>query len=805
MTGPSGTVAADGVAVPESLPLLPLRDIVVFPFVTVSLSVSRPASIRALEAAADGRQMIAMVAQREVEIEDPDADDLYPVGTAGLLLRKLKLPDDRLRVLVQGVARMRITAIAADGPFLTAHLERLEEPTIPATTRPMEVEALVGSVNGNLQRLVTLGKNIAADVLLVASNLSEPGRLADLAASHLDLSVANAQGVLELLDPLARLRRVNELLSKEIELRFMQKEITNQAREEMGRSQREYFLRQQLKAIQKELGEGSVSSEEVTALRDKARDAGLPDEAMVELMRALDKLERMNPEAAEYASVRGHAEWLAGLPWRAATRDRLDLARARRTLDEDHHGLEAVKERIVEHLAVLKLRRTRGARGAPTRSPLLCFVGPPGVGKTSLGKSIARALGRKFVRASLGGVRDEAEIRGHRRTYVGSMPGRIIQGLRQCATNNPVFMLDEVDKLGSDVRGDPSAALLEVLDPEQNSTFRDHYLGVPFDLSTVFFIATANLLEPIQPAFRDRFEVIRLPGYTDLEKLEIARRHLVPKKVAEAGLTARDLKFEDEAIATLIHRYTREAGLRGLERQIASVCRKVAKAVALGQHTRRRLARGDIVDLLGPEPFMEEELLLEDRPGVATGLALTAAGGEVLFVEATVMEGHGKLILTGQLGEVMRESAQAALSYARAHAVELGIPARRLRQTDIHVHVPAGATPKDGPSAGVTMAAALISALTGRPVDRHAAMTGEITLRGDVLPVGGVKEKVLAAARAGVRVVILPARNERDLRDVPAEVRDRLRIVPAAHVDQVLAAALAPPARRPRRPTARST
>jgi ATP-dependent Lon protease len=649
--------------------------------------------------------------------------------------------------------------------------------------RSIEREALVRSVKRALERAAGLGKNLPSEVTVIAGNLEDPGRLADLAASNLDLKVEEAQEVLETLDPVARLRRVNEFLNREMSLLSMQREIDSLAKDEMDRSQREYYLRHQMKAILAELGEGNELAEEVDQYRQAAAERKLPEAAQVEFDRQLKRLERMHPDSAETATVRNYLDWIVGLPWSKRARDTVDLDRALRILDEDHYGLEQVKERILEYLAVRKLRKK-------SKGPILCFVGPPGVGKTSLGRSIARALGRPFVRLSLGGVKDEAEIRGHRRTYVGSMPGRIIQGIHQAGASNPVFMMDEVDKIGADGRGDPSAALLEVLDPEQNSSFRDHYLGIPYDLSDVMFITTANLMDPIPPAFRDRMEVIRLSGYSEEEKLVICERHVLPRQIEQNGLATGQLDFGRSALRALITGYTREAGLRNLERHVAAVCRKVARQVAEGRKARTRITASSLAVLLGPGPVTPEEALPSDQVGVATGLAWTEAGGDVLFVEATTMRGRGNLILTGQLGEVMRESAQAALSYARAHSAELGVPDTFFEDRDVHVHVPEGSIPKDGPSAGVTMATAIISAFTDRPVRRDVAMTGEITLRGNVLPVGGIKEKILAARRSGNRVIVLPDSNRKNLGEVPKHLRRDLRFVFVRDVREVLSAAL---------------
>jgi len=773
-------VPEDQLRVPKELPVLPLRDIVVYPFIIVPLSVSRERSIRAVDQALADNRMILLVSQKDSKVEEPSEKDLFNVGTVGVIMRMLKLPDGRIRVLVQGVCRAKVDDFMRGEQFTTAILTRIVEPQVKAT---MEQEAMLRTVKKSLEKSASLGKAISSEVMVIASNLEDPGRLADLVASNLDLKIEDAQAVLKMVDPVSRLKKVNDLLNKELELLNMQQEINTHAREEIDKSQREYFLRQQLKAIQNELGEGNDLAEEVEQFRDKARKAKMPAKVFEEVERQINKLERMHPDSAETATVRNYLDWMVNLPWSQQTKDALDLKKAQEILDADHYGLETIKERIVEYLAVRKLKKKM-------RGPILCFLGPPGVGKTSLGRSIARALGRKFVRISLGGIRDEAEIRGHRRTYVGSMPGRIIQGISQGGSNNPVFMLDEVDKIGSDYRGDPSSALLEVLDPEQNYSFRDHYLNVPFDLSNVMFVATANLLDPIQPAFRDRMEVISLSGYTEEEKVEIAKRHLIPKQVEENGLSEAQVSFPDKAILTIISKYTREAGLRNLEREIAKVCRKLARRVAEGESGPYKVTPVRAEELLGVPRVTPEMALINNQIGVATGLAWTAAGGEILFVEVTTMPGKGRLILTGHLGTVMKESAQAALSYARSKAPELGVALNAFGELDVHIHVPEGAIPKDGPSAGITMATAIISVLTNRPVRRSVAMTGEITLRGNVLPIGGVKEKVLAARRANIDTVILPEANRKNLEEVPKLFRKGLKFCFVSDVTEVFAIAL---------------
>jgi ATP-dependent Lon protease len=770
--------------IPEVLPVLPLRDIVIFPFMIVPLYVSRDRSIKAVDQALADNRMILLVAQKRQDDEDPGPEDVYQVGTVALIMRMLKLPDGRIRVLVQGIGRARIKSFEEGLPHLQARVEPVVEPEV--TEKGLEVEALMRNVKAALEKSANLGKPISPEVIVIATNMEEPGRLADLTASNLDLKVEGAQEILEAVDPVERLRKVHELTAKELEVLAMQQEISSQAKGEMDRSQREFFLRQQLKAIQSELGEGNELSEEITQLRDKAHKAKMPKPVLEEVERQLKKLERMHPDSAETATLRNWLDWMVTLPWGKSTKDNLDLAEAQKILDEDHYGLEKVKERIIEYLAVRKLKDKM-------KGPLLCFVGPPGVGKTSLGKSIARALGRKFVRLSLGGVKDEAEIRGHRRTYVGSMPGRIIQGIQQAGSNNPVFMMDEVDKIGADYRGDPSSALLEVLDPEQNNSFRDHYLGVPFDLSNVMFICTANLTDTIQAAFLDRMEVIRLSGYTEDEKVEIAKRHLIPKQLEEHGITPQNLVFTDKALRAMINSYTREAGLRNLEREIASISRKVARRVAEGKTDVARVTPASLHKYLGAPKILPDEILKKDAVGIAMGLAWTATGGDIMFIEATAFKGKGRLTLTGSLGDVMKESAQAALSYARTRARQFGIKEDFFATHDLHVHVPEGAIPKDGPSAGITIATAMLSVFTNRPVKRSLAMTGEITLRGNVLPIGGLKEKILAARRAGITTVIIPKLNRKELEEIPPHLRRGLEIHLVDEVEEVLRLALIPP------------
>jgi ATP-dependent Lon protease len=769
--------------IPEELPLLPLRDIVIYPYMIVPLFVSREKSIRAVDQALGEHRMILLACQKDLDKEEPKQDDLYKVGTVAVIMRMLKLPDGRIRILVQGVSRAQVKSVDTAGDFLRAKLQVMPEE--PAPERSLEVEALMRNVRASMEKAANLGKNISPEVMAIIANLDDAGRLADLSASNLELRVEDAQSVLEIADTTARLRRVNEILNKEIEVLTVQQEINTQARADIDRSQREFYLRQQMKAIQTELGEGNELAEEVQQFREKIEAAKMPKVAEDEALRQLKKLERMHPDAAETATLRNWMEIMTDLPWSKFSKDNLDLHKAQKILDEDHYGLEKVKERIVEALAVRKLKEK-------PKGPILCLVGPPGVGKTSLGRSIARALGRKFIRLSLGGVHDEAEIRGHRRTYVGAMPGRIIQAIQQAGTNNPLIMLDEIDKVGADFRGDPSSALLEVLDPEQNFSFRDNYLGVTFDLSNVIFMTTANMLDTVQSALRDRMEVIRLAGYTEEEKLEIARRHLLPKQMEENGITPKNLAISRSALLAMIQRYTQEAGLRQLEREIGSICRKVARRIGEGQEGVVRVSANSLHDFLGAPKIIPEEVLKKDQIGVATGLAWTAVGGDVLFVEALRMKGKGTLVLTGQLGEVMRESAQAAYSYAKARAKELQIDPEDFNTYDLHIHIPEGAIPKDGPSAGITLATALVSTLSQRPVRKDVAMTGEITLRGNVLPVGGVKEKVLAARRARVTKIILPAQNKRDLDEVPKHLFKDIQFVFVDNMRQVFREALKP-------------
>ena len=764
--------------IPDLIPLLPIRDIVIYPYMMIPLFVGREISINAVNEALARDRHIFLVVQKDSTEDEPDADDLYRVGTVATILRMLKLDDGRVKILVQGLAKGVLEQFVREEPYFEARVQKvIEQPVIEVS---IEVEALMRSVKEKIEQILNL-KNLPPEIVMVTDNVVDPGVLADLVASNLRLKIEESQSILEIYEPVERLTKINELLTRELDLATMQARIQNQAKDEMSKTQREYFLREQLRQIHQELGEGDEKTEEMNEIKAQLDKAGMPPDVKKEATKQLKRLEQMHPESSESSLVRTYLDWMTELPWSERTEDNLDLKKAKKVLDEDHFNLEKIKERFLEYLAVNKLRKE-------IRGPILCFVGPPGVGKTSLGKSIARALGRNFVRISLGGIRDEAEIRGHRRTYVGALPGRIIQGMKQAGSCNPVFMLDELDKLGNDFRGDPSAALLEVLDPEQNHAFSDHYLNVPFDLSSVLFICTANLLDTVPPALRDRMEVINLSGYTNEEKLEIAKRFLIPRQLQEAGISSDLLEISTDAVLRIIEQYTREAGLRNLEREIASICRKVARKVADGRTARTRITQRNLQQFLGPARFLTETQD-QNEIGVATGLAWTSAGGEVLHVEASLSKGRGNLTLTGQLGDVMRESAQAAVSYARAQAKNLGLEENFYQKQDIHIHVPSGSIPKDGPSAGITMGTALISALTRRPVSRNVAMTGEITLRGRVLPVGGLKEKCLAAFRSGVETVTIPFQNQKDLEDIPRPLRNKLHFILARNMNDVLAAA----------------
>jgi ATP-dependent Lon protease len=767
-------------AIPDRLPLLPLKGTVVFPHQVQGLGVGRRKSLRALEIALERDRMIVLAAQRDDDIDDPQPDEINRVGTVCRVLQVGKQPDGILQVIVEGLVRAGLTEFAQEEPYFEVQIVQRPD----ATEKTDELEALMRGLVSQFERFARFSRSIPPDQLVAATQADEPGRLADLVAQHVSLKLEERQELLEA-EPKVRLERLSAILSREVHVLELERKIQNRVRKQMEKSQREYFLKEQIKAIQQELGETDERQAEVSEYRKKIEAADLPEHVKTKALEELSRLEKMPPMVAEAVVVRTYLDWILAVPWSVRTEDRLDIDEARKILDEDHYGLEKAKDRVIEYLAVRKL-------SPESRGPILCFVGPPGVGKTSVGKSIARALGRKFVRVSLGGVRDEAEIRGHRRTYVGALPGRIVQGMKTAGSRNPVFMLDEIDKLGMDFRGDPSAALLEALDPEQNHAFSDHYLELALDLSEVMFITTANILETIPPALRDRMEVIRFPGYIEEEKVKIAEQFLIPKQLKANGLKGEQIVFTAEALRLIAREYTREAGVRNLEREMGTICRKVATEVARGKMVGERITRANLHKFLGPPKFRFGAAEKEDEIGVSTGLVYTEMGGDVIGVEATLMPGDGKLSLTGQLGDVMKESAQAALSYVRSRGQRFGADRDFYKKTDIHIHVPAGAVPKDGPSAGITRATAVASAVSGRPVRRDVAMTGEITLRGRVLPIGGLKEKVLAAHRAGLRTVILPKENEKDLQEIPANVRKQMKLVLVSHMDEVLSEALRP-------------
>ncbi len=767
--------------IPDELPVLPVRDVVIFPYMILPLFVGRDISIKAIDSSLNSHRMVLLLTQRDLNVESPTPEDLYSIGTVCMIMRMLKLPDGRVKILVQGLTKAKALLFTQKEPFFVAEIEKITDEKIEETQ--LENEALIRNVKEQVEKTISLGKAAPPDIMIAVENIDDPGRLADLISSNLGLRTEQAQEILEMSNPIDRLSRIGEILSREIQLLTLQQKIQTEARGEIDKTQREYFLREQLKAIQKELGDIDERGEEAREFRRKIEEAKMPEKVMKEAEKQLKRLEKMHPDSAEAGTIRTYLEWLTELPWSKNTQDQLNIKLAEKVLNEDHYDLEKIKERILEYLSVRKLK-------AKMKGPILCFIGPPGVGKTSLGRSIARALGREFIRMSLGGVRDEAEIRGHRRTYVGALPGRIIQGIKTAGTNNPLFMLDEIDKIGMDFRGDPSSALLEVLDPEQNFSFMDHYLAVPFDLSNVMFITTGNLTDTIPGPLKDRMEILYLSGYTDEEKLQIAKKYLVPKQLDEHGITLAILKIGDSAIRQIISHYTREAGVRNLERQIANLCRKVAKQVAEDKATKFMISSKNIHKYLGAPRFLPEEEMKKDVVGVATGLAWTEAGGDVIFIESTMMKGKGSLTLTGQLGDVMKESAHAALSYVKSQAKELSISEDLLSKTDLHIHVPAGAIPKDGPSAGITMATTIASILTGKPVKRDVAMTGEVTLRGRVLPIGGLKEKTLAAKRVGIKTVIIPHRNKKDLDELPKYVKEGIHFVLAETMDDVLKTAI---------------
>ncbi len=767
----------------ETLPLLPVRDLVVYPFMILPLFVGRETSIKAVEEALNNTdRLILLASQKDIIAENPTPDEIYEMGTVAMIMRMRKLPDGRVKILIQGLAKARITSFVATEPFYQVKVEKVESQQVTATQST--VEALARTVKENLEKVISLGKVLSPDILMVLEDIQDPGRLADLVASNLNLKVSEAQKVLEILDPVERLGHINQVLVQELEVLVQQAKLKAHNKDDLSKNQKEFFLREQIKAMKQELSDDSSDkNDEFAEIREKLVAKNLPADAEKEAFKQLGRLERMHPDSSEASILRSYLEWMADLPWSEESTEVTDLQYAKDVLDEDHFDLEKVKERILEYLAV------RSLKGGAAKGPILCFSGPPGVGKTSLGKSIAKATGREFIRISLGGVKDESEIRGHRRTYVGAMPGRFIQAMKQCKTINPIILLDEIDKLGSDFKGDPASAMLEVLDPEQNCTFRDNYLNLNYDLSKIMFIATANVLEQIPGPLRDRMEVINLAGYTQEEKVQISKKYLIPKQMDEHGINDEHIEFHDEGVEAVISGYTREAGLRNLERQVGALCRKVAKKIASGHHAKTHIFSSTVEELLGPPMYSHEDSNEYDEVGVATGLAWTAAGGEILHIEATKMKGRG-ITLTGQLGDVMKESAHAAMGFIRSHASELGIDEKFFEENEIHIHLPAGAIPKDGPSAGITLATVITSLLTNSYISKDIAMTGEITLTGKVLPVGGIKEKALAAMRAGIETIIIPWKNQKDLLEIPAQYRKKINFIPVKNIQEVLAIAL---------------
>ncbi|MCY4644240.1 MAG: endopeptidase La [Bacteriovoracales bacterium] len=773
----------DNIEFKDTLPLLPVRDIVIYPFMIIPLFIGRESSIRVVEEACNNYdRLIFLPAQKDILEESPSPEGIFEMGTVSVIMRKRYLKDGRVKILIQGLTKARITDFIKTKPFYKVGLEKIDPQNVAADQ--ISCEAMVRNVKENLEKVISIGKVLTQDILMILEDTSDPGRLADLIAANLNLKVNEAQMILETINPEERLHQINEILLRELAILSTQERIKTQAHEEISKSQKEYFLREQIRAIKNELGDKNINEfDEFQEFRQKIKECKMPEEAEKEALEQLSRLEKMHPDSSEASILRTYLDWLVVLPWKISSQETLDLKAAKSILDEDHFELEKVKERILEFLAVRKLKKGK------IRGPILCFSGPPGVGKTSLGKSIAKSTNREFVRLSLGGIKDEAEIRGHRRTYVGAMPGRFIQALKQAGTNNPVIMLDEIDKLGADFRGDPSSALLEVLDAEQNFSFRDHYLNVPFDLSKIMFIATANIMENIPAPLRDRMEVLSLSGYTQEEKIAIAKKYLIPKQVKDNGISEDHVEFLADAVETIIKNYTSEAGLRNLERQLGSLCRKVAKKVALGDTEKTAIDSKVVIELLGPPNFIKDEENDYDEVGVSTGLAWTSVGGEILHIESTTMAGKG-LTLTGQLGEVMKESAQACIGYIRSQSERYDICHDFFDKNEIHLHMPAGAIPKDGPSAGIAMATAIISSLSGLPVDKNVAMTGEITLTGKVLPIGGIKEKSLAAMRVGIKTIIIPYQNKKDLDEIPEEYRKRIDFIPVKFFDEVLEKAI---------------
>lgn len=768
-----------GVPIPGELPIIASKNSVIYPSMTTPMSSGSEETARLIDDAAAGDKLIGFFALRPGKDEDTQ-ENLYNIGTAARIARMFKTPDGSIHALLQGISRIKLSKTTQTEPYLKGKVTEVKD----HIDKTPEVEAMSRNILSLFQKVVSLAPNLPDELAIFALNISDQGKLADFVASQSNLNLEESQEILETLDVQKRLEKLTPLVARELEILELRGKIQSEVKDVVDKSQRDFYLREQLKAIQKELGESDEQTVEINELKEKIKKVNLPDEAKKEAQKELDRLSRMPPQAAEYSTIKTYLDWIVSLPWSKFTEDNLDIKQAREILDEDHYDLDKVKERVLDYLAVHKLKKDM-------KGPILCFVGPPGTGKTSIGRSIARALGRKFIRLSLGGVRDEAEIRGHRRTYVGALPGRILQGIRRAGSNNPVFMLDEIDKVGADFRGDPSAALLEVLDPEQNFSFSDHYLEIPYDLSGVMFITTANLADPIPPALRDRMEILELPGYTEVEKLHIARKFLLPRQLEEHGLPADSFTISDETILDIARSYTREAGLRNLEREIGTICRKIARQVAEGKQSTTDVSLAMLEDFLGPRKFRYELTEEKDEVGVATGLAWTQAGGDILFIESTLVPGKGNLTLTGQLGDVMQESARAVLTYVRSRAASLGADEAFYEKNDLHIHIPAGAIPKDGPSAGITMAISLVSALTKRPVPRGTGMTGEITLRGRVLPVGGIKEKILAAHRAGLKRIFMPQENERDLKEVPQQVKDEIEFVFIKNIDEALNGILA--------------
>jgi ATP-dependent Lon protease len=778
---------------PEKLPLLPVRDVVVFTDMVLPLFIGRDKSVRAVEQAMRKDRLLFLVTQKDPAIEDPGPDDLYRVGTICRILRVVKLPDGNYKTLIQGIDKGQITRFIGRKNIYNVKIDIVKD--IYYKELDLEHQALMKTVRENSEKILTIRGDFSTEIGILLNEIDDPGKLADLVSSNLNLKIEEAQALLELIDPIERLKKTNDLLTREVELSMVQAKIQSNVRDEISKSQRDYFLREQMRAINKELGEFDDKAEEINAYKKQLKQAKLPPEAKKEAEKQLKRLDQVHPDASESSVIRSYLEWLIELPWSKSTRDMIDIPTAKKILDKHHHGLDNVKDRILEYLSVRKLNPKK-------KGQILCFVGPPGVGKTSLGQAIAKAMNRKFFRVSLGGIRDEAEIRGHRRTYIGAMPGRILQGLKQCGRNNPVFMMDEIDKIGVDFRGDPASALLEALDPEQNANFSDHYLNIPFDLSNVMFILTANMTDTIPSALLDRMEVIYLSGYTAEEKAAIVKTHLTPRLLSDHGLIRKKVSISDSAIRQIIEEYTSEAGLRNLERELATIYRKVARQVAESKKKSFVITRGNLPKYLGIPKFFPEMDQEESQVGLATGLAWTNVGGEVLYVEASLLEGKGELIITGQLGEVMQESARAAVSYARSHCQSFGLSRNFFENLDIHIHVPAGAIPKDGPSAGIAMATALISAITEKPVNTDVAMTGEITLRGRVLPIGGLKEKAIGAIRSGIKTIIIPEKNRRDLAEIPRIVKRKIKFMPVSQIDEVITIAIGkeafqpPPARK---------